>query len=199
MMARTFKVRRFIPINERSISLFVICSFGFTAGLPRNLWLRHDIHSRTHNANNVEHSIVEPNTVGTPGQRSIDWRNHQVSRTFLLQGVLGQRWFSLRSSQTALHEKKTLNLNIFHQRAMHYSRTYIKKTHYQATVWEQACSQGSPYLVNPTEMGQWHITVDTSVNDSMDTVPKECLDIMICKSKKEMYKSRVCKCRKSNM
>jgi hypothetical protein len=81
--------------------------------------------------------------------------------------------------------------------------TYQACSLYQATVWEQACSQGSLDLADPTMYCWQKWTSNPSqlmpVLTTKDSVPKECLDIVIWKCKKDMCKSRLCKCRRANM
>lgn len=82
-------------------------------------------------------------------------------------------------------------------------RQHIKWAHYQTTVGEQAYSQGSLNPADPT-MYSWQKGTKNSsllipVLTMIDVVPKECFDIVACKCKRDMCKSRACKCQIANM
>ena len=200
MMAGTSKVRRIIPIHEvyRSMSSEVLASllaFHAISGCDTTSYIRGHTKQTMWNTYSGNPTLLQHLGKGPLTQETITSAEQFFCKVYKANGDSVDEARRQLFTKTTQPECLPPTSDALQQ--------HIKRAHYQATVWEQACSQDSPDPADPTMYGWKKGTSDPSqlmpVLTTKDSVPKECLDIVICKCKKEMCKSRVCKCRKSNM
>ena len=199
MMAGTSKVRRFIPIHEvhRCMSPEVVASllaFHAISGCDTTSYIRGHTKQTmwtiySGNPTLLAHLAKDPLTEET----------FKLAEQFFCK-VYKVKGDSVDEGRKQLFTKTTQPDSL--PPTSDALRQHIKRAHYQTIVWEQACSQDSPDL-DPTIYG-WKKGIRDSaqllpVLTTIDSVPKECLDIVMCKCKKDLCKSRVCKCKKSNL
>lgn len=200
MMAGTSKARRFIPIHEvhRMVSSEVLDSllaFHAISGCDTTSYIR------GHTKQTMWNTFCENPTM----------LEHLGKGPLTEEAIKSAEQFFCKVYKTNVNSIDEARRRLFTKTIQPEClpptsdalQQHIKRAHYQATVWEQACSQGMQDPADPTMHGWQEDPSDpsnlTPVLTTIDTVPKECLDIVTCKCKKDMCKSDKCKCRKSNI